>query len=855
MFIKRFELHLYKPLLHNNIKHVVVDDLTQQTILVAPNGFGKSSTMMELTPYPACRTDYEKNGKKVIEIEHERSYYILTSDFSKSAGSHSFIKDDVELNQSGTTEVQESLVQQHFAYDPVIDKLLSGEYQICSMGTAARKELIYHTYPSSLTFLLNKYMDLKSKIRTISNQLKLLNERKLKLTDLLLKEETLQHFEQYRKDLNNALNILDREIYTMNKTMSDIQIALRQLQEDGQPDSIENILAECHKLSQEMFELKITHEVNLVVPSKLDRLIGKLSAQVDTYHEKQSSLSERGSKLRDEIEQLRETLKNDTATAIAECKKMIAVQQEIYNKNHIEDGTPIVSVEEAELMDANFERVRDDLQFLQDHCPLMSHKAYNDLLSERALLEGKIKQLEPEDLRLFQVIQELQKKIHSLQDKHSYPVDCKRSCKLRENLESVLSSYRMELDEYKSAYQRDHTLLQESKQRYDQVNTDVEGQRSARIILLKLETLFTRKSWGFFLCSELDPLDAINQDVTKIINRYRKVIQRSREHELARAAKEQLYHLQMKLVKLESSDQPVKEYITKSLMEKEIELKNIGNQLSELDQLISSTDLNLTVFKDHLNLHNRMSALNSRYQNWRRIFIHQEEIKCLNNMVWYLQSVKQQINEKLRELDTIVKEQAGYLTRLKDEIEPSIQEKTLLSKKLSAVAEQLSPVTGIPYRYTVRYVNTILNLANQFIRRVWNYDIELNYFDENKSGSFDFTFQLLINHNSEVKDIKFCSKSQKSIINLAMRLAICIYRGYIKQYPIKLDEIDDGCSPLHRDKLTAFLVELLNQKNIMQAFVANQSVSVNSSFTEAGMIVLASDEALPEHCSIKSKVE
>ena len=41
MFITRFELHLYKPLLHNNIKHVVVDDLTQQTVLVAPNGFGK----------------------------------------------------------------------------------------------------------------------------------------------------------------------------------------------------------------------------------------------------------------------------------------------------------------------------------------------------------------------------------------------------------------------------------------------------------------------------------------------------------------------------------------------------------------------------------------------------------------------------------------------------------------------------------------------------------------------------------------------------------------------------------------------------------------------------------------------
>ena len=187
MFITRFELHLYKPLLHNNIKHVVVDDLTQQTVLVAPNGFGKSSIMRELTPYPACRSDYEKHGKKIIEIQHEKSYYILTSDFSKINGAHSFLKDDVELNQSGTTEVQESLVAQHFGYTQVIDKLLSGEYQICSMGTAARKELIYNTYPTSLTFILDKYQALKSMIRTCSNQLKLLNERKLKLTDLLLK--------------------------------------------------------------------------------------------------------------------------------------------------------------------------------------------------------------------------------------------------------------------------------------------------------------------------------------------------------------------------------------------------------------------------------------------------------------------------------------------------------------------------------------------------------------------------------------------------------------------------------------------------------------------------------------------
>lgn len=857
MFITRFELHLYKPLLHNNIKHVVVDDLTQQTVLVAPNGFGKSSIMRELTPYPACRSDYEKQGKKIIEIQHEKSYYILTSDFSKINGAHSFLKDDVELNQSGTTEVQESLVAQHFGYTQVIDKLLSGEYQICSMGTAARKELIYNTYPTSLTFILDKYQALKSTIRTCSNQLKLLNERKLKLTDLLLKDETLQYFEQYRKDLNHALSVLDREIYAMNKTSGDIknQISLLKMEHGSEASvSLESILQECRKISREMFDLKLNHEVDLVVPEQLDRLIGKLSAQVETGCDKKNTLTDRGTQLSSEIDKIRTSLQNDTATAIQECKQLIEVQEEIIRQNTIEDESPIVPLDEALKLEECMDKIREDLQFLQGYVPIITHKEYNDLLAERALLEGKIHQLQPEVQRLNNVIVETEKKIHSLTDKHSYPADCKRSCKLRENLESVLRSYEMELEDYKRSYQRDHKILEDTKHRYDEVNTKVEGQRAARLILLKLETLFTRKTWGLFVCSDLDPLEAINQDVTKIINRCLKVVQKAKAHAKVKEAEDKLTGLRAKLLGLQASDQPVKEYLTKSLVEKEYELNQIGKQLSVLDRRLASTELSLQVYKDHLNLHNRITHLNGVYHLWQRLFVHEEELKCLDDMMWYLQDVKNQINEKLRELETIVKEQSGYLTRLKEEIEPSIQEISVKMKKLVAIADQLSPTSGIPYRYTVRYVNTLLHMANAFIRQVWNYDIELAYFDENKQNDFDFNFKLLINHNSEVKDIKLCSKSQKSIINLVMRLAICIYRGYIQQYPVKLDEIDDGCSPIHQDRLTSFLVEFLNKKNILQAFVVNQSVAVSSSFTDAGMILLSDDEVVPEHCIVKSKI-
>ena len=858
MFVKRFELHLCKPLLHNHTKHIVIEDLSQISVLIAPNGFGKSTILREMTPYPACRTDYEKNGKKVIELEHERSYYILTSDFSKAAGAHSFIKDDVELNPSGTTEVQESLVEQHFGYTGVIDKLLSGEYQICSMTAAARKELIYNTYPVSLMFILEKYTKLKSNLRVLSNQLKMLNERKLSLTDLILKEDTLEHYNGYRKALSDALAAIDKEMYAFSKVDEDIKRQANQILQKHNltnPESfLEDIISECKDLSWQMFELSINQSVELVLPERLERLIGSLTAHLTSLTDKKTEKNSQGIKLSEEISKLRTALNNDTASAIKECERLIETQEEIIKANTIDDDTPVVDLDESELMEQHRERISQDLMMLHGIEELVTHKRFNDLIAEQALKQAEVSRITTE-LEKYQQLATIQDhKLVSLRDKHSYPLDCVRSCKLRENLQSVINSMEVELAETRESIATLTKKLNDAKTRLDKINSVVEPQRAARPILMKIETLFARKTWGDFVCSGLEPLEAIKQDVTKIINRYVKVIAKSEAHARVKEATTKLTGLKAKLVGLKASDQPVKEYLTQSLVQKEYDLTCIGEELSKLDVEIAKDTTHLTVYKEHADLNNRVTKLNNLYQEWKVWFVREAESKLISSILDYLQTTKNQINEKLRELDTIVKEQNGYLARLKDEIEPAIKEKSAMIKKIAAVAEQLSPTSGIPYKYTVRYVNAIFQIANQFIRRVWNYDIELAYFDENSSDSFDFSFKLVINHNSEVKDIKFCSKSQKSVINLAIRLAICIYRGYVNIYPIKFDEIDDGFSPTHRDKLTEFLVELLNQKSIAQAFLVHQSIVVSSSFNDAGMIVLSSDEPLPENCSVKSKV-
>lgn len=851
MFITRFELHGYKPLLHNNIHHVVVEDLSQLTVLVAPNGFGKSSILRELTPYPACRSDYDKTGKKLIELIHNNSSYVLLSDFSKTSGAHSFIKDDVELNASGTTEVQETLVEQYLGYTRVIDKLLSGEYQICSMGPAQRKELIYDTYPSSLSFILDKYAKLKSKIKTINGQLKLLNERKLKLTDLILREETLNQFVKFRESLIKANAALDMDIYAYTKMKTEIS---NKVYATKDAVSWESIRAECDDLSRKMRILSTTDGVDIVEPDKLDTLIGSLSTAIDYISNKRETLTATGSRISEEIEKLKETINNDTSKSISECKKLIKIQEKIIRDNPIDVTIPVVSLEEADKMEEHREQLSNDLRYLRDIGKILSRDEFNTYQQELDTKTLELNRLSDERNKIDVVIVALKSKIDNLKKKHSYPNDCTRTCQMRANLEEVIRSVQLDLDTKLQEQAKLIETIPALDARVTEIARLLVPQRAARPLFTQLDTFFTRKSWGYFVCSELTPREAINNDITKIINNYSKVIHQARKYVVVKDAKEMLATLQAKLVGLKTSDRPVKEYLTKTLLDKEHELQVVDDELTKLDKEFSSISTSLTTYQRHKKLHIAVLELKDKYDLWKRRYIATQELQCITESIDYLQDVKAQISTKLRELDTIVTEQQGYLTRLKEEIEPSIQSLTDELTKISAVADQLSPVSGIPYKYTVRYVNVLFQLANTYIRRVWNYDIELAYVDENKQSSFDFTFQLLVNHNSEVKDIRLCSKSQKSIINLAIRLAICVYRGYISNYPIKLDEIDDGFSPLHQEKLTEFLVELLNQHNILQGFIVHQSIAVSSSFTNAGMVVLAGNELLPENCVIKSKV-
>ena len=241
--------------------------------------------------------------------------------------------------------------------------------------------------------------------------------------------------------------------------------------------------------------------------------------------------------------------------------------------------------------------------------------------------------------------------------------------------------------------------------------------------------------------------------------------------------------------------------------------------------------------------------------NWEKLKEHLELkaiVDFVNEQIDNMKETKIQISERLREFDTIAREQENLRMRLNDEIEPIISELNEQLRKWKAIEKVLSPTKGIPNERIVKYINAIFLRANAFIKQVWNYDMELEYLKENEEC--DYTFKVLINGDGVVKDINTCSKGQKEIIDLAIILAICKYRKYSTMFPIKLDEMSSGLSPEHSSKLFEYLGELFHQSSILQAFIVNHDPVITSSYTDASYAVLSEDYPMPASCNVITKI-
>ena len=849
MYYCSFRIKGYKPLAYGDITELTINNFDRINILTGENGKGKSSLLRELTPYPATKSDYSKNGYKSLVLFHEGKTYTLTSDFSKP-NVHSFLIDDVEQNISGTADVQYGLIEQYFSdYSKLIDKLVSGGCKFSIMSRNDRKQLLMSTYPSNLEFVLNKHKNLMTNIRSANSQAKLLKERALKLKEMFISDDVLEYHRKMKDLMNQALLALDKDIYAY-------EVSIKPYAESEDytiPPSttLEGLMKYRDAIHSSYLEL-IKSGYKAVTEEELNGLIVYYQMYIKNINNLIEEYRKKSADMVSDIEKYKEALSNNGAENLKQLKLDREVQMETIRKYPFNKDLDVVEEDAIRWWLENEEKLKYVGDLVNSSERMWTFEEFNHNTSELSVLKYK-----KENLQV--TVTNLEKSLKLAEDKlsrytsQSYPLDCTRSCKLRESISSIIKNATIERDALKDDYNKYNDELKLVKKAVDDLEKAITLRNTANQILRVFDSFFSTYSWSKFVLNGDSLINAVNNSIIDIINRMRRLIEYTREQKIVDEATDRLRIINIKIEAIENEHLPSKKILKHFLDQLESNLNDVTAEIEKQKKLLSDYTESHRQCTFHKELMSRIVKLREMFEEYSRKTITRTVVDFVKDEIKRMSEQKIKISELLRDTEAIVIEQDNLRTRLNDEIIPTQED---LSKKLfkwSYIEKELSPVTGLPKRIMTRYINGIFQRANQFISQVWNYQMELMPLKE--EDDCDYTFPIMINSDGIVKDISICSKGQKEIIDLAIILAICTYRGYSSMYPLKLDEMSSGLSPDHNSKLFGFLGDLIERDGLIeQIFIVSHDPIINNGFEGAGYIAL-SDSSSSDMCKVISTIK
>lgn len=832
MFWKSVTLDNYIPFTHSGIKHVDIDfsRCANAVAILGGNGSGKSSLLRALTPYPSVRTDFGPGGKIVKVLSHNGKIYELTSDFTNAGSPHSFKCDDVELNLSGTTETQKDLVEEHFGITKLIDDLLIGDFSICDMSKAERRSLFSALYPGDLSFVIDYYKKVCSMIRACGNQLKLLKSREATLRSSLIDESERNRLDRFKENALNLVNTIDKDILRIEENIN--LYSSNNVESDLTEDRLVGIKDEIVSLKKKILRDYMLHGTRQKIkdnpgPASIEEIGDKHVVVASVTRERINVLTTQLGSIRDEL---------NSFIACREMSKSLDEKDNLEQRykqlqSDLSSVSELIGSEVPATIDQMYiDAVESELiPYLKTWCEEI-HSTGVKLNTQEVVLNLKSK-IDNAHMALNGTIGEELSKISSemvsvrdrLTKLHSrpYPKDCHQVCPLRSAVKDNIDSAEKRLNE----------LAERKKQLIDQ-RTELEDFISKNTPVLetqrKLHQSLTTTVYGIRkMCvehiafGEEDPVTAVNSNCFEIVNRLVRACENTRLVARRNAICDEMKSIQDTLQALASTKQiqVSAEIVESTIRDREEKLNQGIKEIEHLEELYKKEselghEINDTArdFSELLGLQREVSTYvkSETIKSW---------IEFYRGVVSDLTKAKNDINEELFTISKVLQEQHKYSSILEDEILPTMNSVTASKANYEAVADGLSPVNGLPCIYLIRFINRLIAQANKIIGKVWFYNLELMYLDE--ESDLDFNIKVMFRNSTEAKDISLLSNGQKAMVDLAMRLALCIERGFLEEFAIRLDEIDGPLTEEHRTKLVCMLSDLMDKGVIKQMMLVN----------------------------------
>lgn len=824
MIIKYIELNGYKRFRLNGDKHfkMVVTSPIQQ--ILGTNGSGKSALFRELSPLPAEPNNYNKEGSKVIKLEHNGSNYTLTSSFSPK-NEHSFIKDYVELNGGKTYREQLSLVKQEFKITPSVRDLQTGTIKFTGMGPTTRREWYTLLSDSNYDYALKVFSKLKDRSSDYTGALNTTKRRLVEEAAKVMTDEEVTKLRNEVTSLHYELNVL----FENKSTFTD---SSKQISQD-----VDFILQSIEALCTVILKKTIT-PVKGVTFDEVDSAILELKTQISTG----IALIEEHTKYYRKLEEDAKLLKQaglDGITSLQQSRLELQTKRsELFNNKHlrIEVTDPLNAYSAytsvTDTLTSIFSELPEnkDRRFSQAHLTELRNQV---TIKKQAIFdnEGNMAKLQA-------------KRNHLEEHKKSGQLICP-SCTHRWIPgfdDNVLAETLFLITKYDTAHKVLTSDLLELEEKLTQFNQYVTNYRS--YVTLTSQWKILTPLWDHILQKEW-----VTDNPRKILS-----ILPIFEKDL---------HIDIQIEATEKELARINDLIIQTSKIENNNLTEVNDRIEQYSDLLSKLTTDQHRFKI------RLDQLTTFKKDTEHLLFQKDQLQSLLVKVLKKQTLgidtlrSELVNQCIRQCQSqlAVKEdilgQINIQKALVADLEFQVTDLQAKQEAAKILVKEMSPTEGLIADSLFGFIRNFNNQMNALIAKVWKYPLVIQECAMSDEGmvELDYKFPLLIEEvGNVVPDVANGSTAMCEIINLAFVVTALRSMG-LGHAPMFLDEFSASFDEAHRSTAVELVKNLLDHYTFSQLFMISHYFSMSGAIVNAEICVLCENNiTVPERTKYNQHV-
>lgn len=821
MRIDQLVLKRFKPLMLSDIQSMTLDCQATMQLLLGTNGCGKTSVLRELNPYPGHHRQFFKGGEKTIRCEHRGWYYVLESQYTGGTGRHSFVRlpdattsptEDHELNPGGTVAVQRDLVQRYFQLSPETLAVLQGRQRFTEMPVNKRREWLTRLSPVDLRYAFQVYDACRRAHRDQQGVIKHINQRLSKEHQTTESDSQYQQYQDQVDRLTHHLNLLMTYRQRRNNPFTQTTPAQEQEQLIARMSS----LLRTYPVLPSGVRADNSVEAQAALSEAVQRR-DRTQATLDRMHDEYQRLETEQPQLTQEALQPERVKELQTARdqAIDELRQWD--QQAPQVPTQLPDITTTLT--DPQLLPT--------LEYCyQDWCQLVPYLIDN---SDQHYSRQRLEAAQTRDVELGRVITQTNDqrlKAHQRLTRLKacetvYCPNCQHGFKPGadpqevDQLEAKVTELDTALDQYEQERQHNQDYIEQVKEYLDGVRrfrrlTEaypsfqpvwewcVEQRamtRSPQALLPEIQVWYAYHHWWLKRLACQQKADRLTEQCDYLASLDQDALVRTNE---------QLERLRGEIGELTATHQQL-----------QTNVEAIDGAIATIQRWLAEADQAMDAYQGF------QQRVNDAYQYQ----LHEAIDQAMRD--------NQQQLAQAQEALTQHKTKAAVI----EDLERQHQQAQDDQQDYRRLVDALAPTNGVIGHYLMTFMTQVTRLLNGVINQIWTYPLAVCPSTIEKD-ELNYKFALDVNDGAVVApDIVEGSEAQKEIINFAFVLLVMKYLD-LGDMPLYLDELGNVFDEEHRQRLTQFLDQMVDNQQVPQLFFISHYATTHGAFVNSEVCVI-----------------